>query len=112
MWVTVVELEEFQRRAKGLLSDAERTELIDAVAANPLLGVSLGGGLRKWRFARSGGGKSGGYRVVHYFAPTGGGPVFLLTVFAKNEKADLSPREAEALAALTRTVAERHGRRG
>jgi hypothetical protein len=108
MWVTVVELEEFQRRAKDLLSDAERTELIDAVGANPL----LGGGLRNWRFTRSGSGKSGGYRVVHYFAPTGGGPVFLLTVFAKNEKADLSPREAEALAALTRTVAERHGRRG
>ena len=51
MLVSVAELEEFQRRARDLLSDAERMELIDAVTANPLLGVSLGGGLRKWRVA-------------------------------------------------------------
>lgn len=76
-----------------------------------LLGVSLGGGLRKWRVARLGGGKSGGYRVVHFFAPSGGGPVFLLTMFAKNEKANLSPREVADLMEIARRIAESYGRR-
>ena len=111
MLVSIVELEEFQRRARDLLSDAERMELIDAVAANPLLGVSLGGGLRKWRVARPGAGKSGGYRVVHFFAPAGGGPVFLLTLFAKSEKANLSPREVADLAELGQRIADIYGRR-
>lgn len=93
------------------MSDAERMELIDAVAANPLLGVSLGGRLRKWRVARPGTGKSGGYRVVHFFAPAGEGPVFLLTVFAKNEKANLSAREVADLTELARRIADSQGRR-
>ena len=39
-------------------------------------------------------------------------PVFLLTVFAKNEKADLSTRESTALAATARTiVTDYRGRR-
>lgn len=110
MLVTVVELEEFQRRARDLMSDAERMALIDAVAADPLRGVSLGGGLRKWRVARPGGGRSGGYRVVHFHAPAGGGPVFLLTVFAKNEKANLSASELKDLAEIARRIGDSHGR--
>lgn len=111
MLVSVVELEEFQRRARDLMSEAERMELIDAVAADPLRGVSLGGGLRKWRVARPGAGKSGGFRVVHFYTPTGGGPVFLLTVFAKNEKANLSPREVADLSEIAARIAASYGRR-
>ena len=59
--------------------------MVDIVAESPVAGSSLGGGVRKMRVARSGGGKSGGARVV--FAYWGEDiPVFLLTVFAKNEK--------------------------
>lgn len=68
--VTVVETAEFQRRARAIMSDAERLELIDLVARNPMTGVSIGGGVRKFRFARDGGGKSGGYRVITSSAPT------------------------------------------
>ena len=63
--VTVVETPEFQRRARSLMSEAERLALIDFVARNPATGVSIGGGVRKFRFAREGAGKSGGYRVIH-----------------------------------------------
>ena len=44
------------------------------------------------RFAGKGKGKSGGYRVITFFAGTDI-PVFLLNIFAKNEKTDLTPRE-------------------
>jgi hypothetical protein len=45
-------------------------------------------------------GKSSGYRIITWF---GGGdiPVFLLSVFAKGQKANLSDKECNALAKLT-----------
>jgi len=60
---TVVELPEFQKRAKAVMSDAERESAILFIAQNPEAGVSLGGGLRKVRIPRTAGGKSGGFRT-------------------------------------------------
>lgn len=37
-------------------------------------------------------------------------PVFLLTVFAKNEKVDLSPRERAALVAAAKRMVEEYRR--
>lgn len=108
--VSVVELPEFQRRARGLMSDAECMALIDFVARNPMTGVSIGGGVRKFRFAREGGGKSGGYRVIHFFSPDGDMPIFLITVFAKNEKANLTPSETEAVRELGQLLAASYRR--
>ena len=48
------------------------------------------------RFARPGGGKSGGYRVITFYSGVDI-PVFLLSLFAKNEKTDLTPKERNAL---------------
>jgi hypothetical protein len=104
--VTVVEMPEFQRRARAIMSDGERMELIDFVARNPMSGVSIGGGVRKFRFARAGSGKSGGYRVIHVFSPEDGTPVILITVFAKNEKANLSKAETEAVKTLGKALTE------
>ena len=109
-FVTVVETPEFQRRARSLMSEAERLALIDFVARNPLSGVSIGGGVRKFRFAREGGGKSGGYRVIHFFSPEDGLPIFLITVFAKNEKAKLTPRETEIVKQLGEALAASYRR--
>jgi hypothetical protein len=52
---TVVELPEFQRRAKAVMSDDEREAAIVWLAENPEAGISLGGGLRKVRIPREGG---------------------------------------------------------
>jgi hypothetical protein len=108
--VTVVETPEFQRRARSLMSEDERLALIDFVARHPTAGVSIGGGVRKFRFAREGGGKSGGYRVIHFFSPEAGVPIFLITVFAKNEKASLTPRETEMVRQLGEALAASYGR--
>jgi hypothetical protein len=79
-----------------------RSALWDFIAANPQAGDVLQGtgGCRKFCFAKEGGGKSGGYRVVTWF---GGGdvPVFLLTVFAKGRQATLTPDERNRLARIT-----------
>jgi len=105
---TVVELPEFLRRAKAVLSEEERLALVNHVAASPEAGTSLGGGLRKLRLAREGGGKRGGYRTIYVFGGTHM-PIFLLTVFAKNEKADLSPTELAAAVALSRQLLAAYG---
>ena len=100
---TVVELPEFQRRAKAVMSDSAREAAILWIAGNPDAGVSLGGGLRKVRIPREGGGKSGGFRMIYVF----GGrhmPIFLITVFAKNEKANLTTKEQAIAVELSKEI--------
>jgi hypothetical protein len=107
---TVVELPEFLRRAKAIMSDDERMALVNFVAANPEAGIALGGGLRKVRIPRAGGGKSGGYRTIYVF----GGihmPIFLVTVFAKNEKDNLSKSELAAAIQLSKALLDSYGDR-
>ena len=55
------------------------------------------GGIRKLRWARQGGGKSGGIRVIYYFHSEIM-PLYLLAAFGKNEKANLSSEEKHQLA--------------
>jgi hypothetical protein len=96
---TVVETPDFIADAKkaGLSSD-EREEIVEFISGNPKAGdlISGSGGARKVRFAGRGKGKSGGYRVITYF---GGGdiPVFLLNVFAKGDRVNLSKAEVNVL---------------
>jgi hypothetical protein len=105
---TVVELESFLKRARAIMSDEERIGIVTFLGANPEAGVPLGGGLRKVRIAREGGGKSGGYRTLYVF---GGDtmPLFLLTVFAKNEKDNLTKSEQAAAVALSKTLLATYG---
>ena len=65
---------------------------------------------RKVRFARSGEGKRVGYRIVTFFSGADI-PVFLLSVFAKNEKSDLSKDEKNALKKLLQVLPETYRRR-
>lgn len=91
--ITVVETPEFLAATRKLMSDDERTVLIDYLAANPTAGdlIKGTGGVRKLRWALAGRGKSGGSRVI-YFHHDADMPLFALTAFAKNQQADLSKR--------------------
>ncbi|WP_299822823.1 type II toxin-antitoxin system RelE/ParE family toxin [uncultured Jannaschia sp.] len=105
---TVVETPEFQRRAKAVMSEDEREAAIQFIAANLEVGISLGGGLRKVRIPREGGGKSGGFRTIYVF----GGrhmPIFLITVFAKNEKDNLTKTEQAAAIELSKRIVASYG---
>lgn len=99
---TVIETNAFLSAAKGAgMGDEEREALVSVIAGDPTAGVLIEGtgGCRKLRVRRPGSGKSGGYRVILFF---GGSdiPVTLLTVFGKNEKANLTKAERNALASL------------
>lgn len=98
--------------ATWLLSESERDDLIGYVAANPRAGdlIQGTGGVRKLRWARSGRGKSGGVRVIYYFCNEAL-PLYLLTVFGKGEKADLSQAERNEFAKLVQ-ILKRYAREG
>lgn len=105
MFITVAELPEFQRRAGKLLSADERLDLVNYLAAFPKDGdlIRDTGGVRKLRWSRSGRGKSAGVRVIYYFHSERM-PLYLLTLFAKNEREDLSQGERNELAKLVKIL--------
>jgi hypothetical protein len=99
--LTVAELPEYLRAAGKLLAEADRRAVVDYLAAQPKAGdlIEGTGGVRKLRWARGGRGKSGGVRVIYYFH-SDAMPLYLLTMFAKNERANLSKAERNELAGL------------
>lgn len=110
--VTVVETPEFIRRIDKLMDEDERAALILYLAENPTAGdlIPGTGGVRKLRWRLEGRGKRGGARIIHFFHSTRL-PLFLLTAFAKNERADLSQADRNGLQKLTKALVDTYGRR-
>jgi hypothetical protein len=108
--VTVVETQSFIAAAKGCLTEEERLDAITMIANNPEYGdlIPGGGGIRKVRFSIGGRGKRGGVRIVYYFHNERV-PIFMLAVFAKNERIDLSRAELNMLAKAAKTLAKTYG---
>lgn len=105
---TVVETNAYLRDVKpaGMTAD-ECQEAIHAVASDPRIGdlIEGTGGVRKFRLAGRGFGKSGGFRIVTYF----GGvdvPVFLLAALSKGERANISKAERNELKLVVATIAD------
>src|SRR6267154_6769254 len=96
--MTVVETGEFLKRAKSLMPNSERAELVAFIGANPEAGeiIPETGGVRKIRWALEGMGKRGGARVIYYYHNERL-PVFLLSVYAKNRRANLSKDERNSM---------------
>mgnify|MGYP001636543672 CR=1 FL=1 len=88
----------FARFAKK--AGIEDSSLCKAVsdAEKGLLDADLGGGVIKQRVARSGGGKSGGFRTLILFRI--GSLAFFVHGFAKNERANIDEDELIALRKL------------
>ena len=99
----------FERQAKAAgLEDDEINEMISYLAANPKAGALMRqtGGARKVRFEGNEGGKSGGYRTIHYF---GGDdvPVFLLGLIDKSgKKENLTAAQKKELADTLPQIAD------
>ena len=102
----MVETLEFISATRKLIGEAERMALIDYLAWNPMAGdlIPGTGGVRKLRWALPGRGKSGGVRVIYYHHGDTM-PLFLLTAYAKNERADLSHADRNAMKRLTNALA-------
>jgi mRNA-degrading endonuclease RelE of RelBE toxin-antitoxin system len=99
--MTVIETPFFLGKAGGLLTDGERERLVGFVGAHPDDGevIPETGGVRKLRWATEGKGKRGGLRVIYYFYNETL-PVFLLTVYSKNQKANLTKADRNELKKL------------
>ena len=99
--MTVVETARFLNDTKALMQDSEREELVVFVGGNPEAGdiIPETGGVRKLRWALAGRGKRGGARVIYYYHSERL-PLFLLAAYGKNEKANLSKAERNAMKRL------------
>jgi len=86
-------------RAEGV-SDSDLSKASAEIDAGQV-GVHLGGCLFKKRLARKGSGKRSGYRVLVGYKSTSPKRIIFLYAFAKNAKANISPKEKEALTLVT-----------
>src|SRR5207245_1188588 len=98
---------EFLSATRKVMSDEEQALLVEYLAYNPTAGdlISGTGGVRKLRWGLEGRGKRGGARVI-YFHHDAGMPLFALTAFAKNERADLSQQDRNDFRQLTMLLVE------
>jgi len=110
--VSVVETPEFLAATKRIMDEQERSQLVDHLARNPLAGdlIPGTGGVRKLRWALEGRGKRGGARVVYYYHNEVM-PIFALTAYAKNERADITQADRNEYRRLTGLLAEQYARR-
>ena len=112
MLITIVELPEFVKQSKRLLTPLEISQLIFYLSSHPKDGVLIQGtgGVRKIRWSREGKGKRGGVRVI-YFYYNKNIPLFLLTVFPKSEKTNLSKEEINELNKFTKILVNNYKKR-
>lgn len=103
--ITVAETTEFIKQAGKLINDDERQNLISYLADNPMTGVVIEGtgGIRKLRWARRGMGKSSGVRVIYYYYNERM-PLYLLTIYGKGEKANITASEKSELSKLVKLL--------
>jgi hypothetical protein len=107
--ITVVEAQRFLISARKIMDDAEREELVGHLAFHPSAGAVIPGtgGVRKLRWALEGRGKRGGARLI-YFYYDDDMPLFLLDIYAKNERTDLTQRERNELRSATQLIVASH----
>ena len=107
--VTVVETPEFLAATRKLMDEGERAVLVDYMAHNTMAGdlIPGTGGVRKLRWGLEGRGKRGGACVI-YFYHSPGIPLFALTAYAKNERADLGAADRNDFRRLTKLLVEHY----
>jgi len=88
----------FSRRLADLLSDEDFRLLQVSLLLRPDQGKVIpgSGGLRKMRWALAGRGKSGGARVIYYWF-VAQAVIYLLLIYSKNEREDLTPEQLKLL---------------
>ena len=107
---TIIELPEYIKQSDKLLKESESNSIINYLAAHPAAGKIMQGtgGIRKLRWASKGRGKSGGVRVIYYYHNETM-PLFLLTLFGKGEKDNLSKNERNDLSKFISLLIANYG---
>jgi hypothetical protein len=88
-----------------LVSEAKRAAIVDVLARTPKVGdvIRDSDGARKVRVGGRGHGKSGGYRVITAYVGEDA-PVYLLALYSKGEKANLSAADLRTIRTLMTTL--------
>ena len=107
---TIVELPNFLQDAESILTEKEREELIEQLAKNPTAGVVMQGtgGVRKIRWGAKGKGKRGGSRTIYYHHDETM-PIFMIAIFGKNEKINLTQQEIRQVAKAAKALKDKYG---
>lgn len=105
-YFTVVETEYYLGKARKILSEQQRDEVVTIVAQKPESGEMMQGtgGVYKFRYAsQEGKGKRGGARIIH-LPLAASGKVYLLDIFEKNDKVNLTKAERHEMAAIVKSM--------
>lgn len=100
-----IETNHFTRQILKYLSDEEYRELQYYLMEHPDIGVLIsgGGGIHKVRWSRQGMGKSGGVRIIYYWAQRRS-QLYMLTVYSKSEQEDVDAATLAQIAKQLETI--------
>ena len=95
----------FAKRVERVLGEAGRLALYAFLAGNPEAGdvVAGTGGVRKLRWQMLGQGKLGGARVLHLYLKHRD-TIWMLDIYSKRDKLDLSPSDVKAIKEAVKTI--------
>jgi hypothetical protein len=105
----VVETDGFAKDARKIFTEDELGALHQHFGTLRELGnvISGSGGLRKARWSALNKGKRGGARVIYYY---GGDhmPIFMIAIYTKSEKSDMTKAELKAATKLTNVLRQQY----
>ena len=104
-----IETSQFTQRINTLVSDEDYADFQHMLAASPEKGALMVGcgGVRKVRMAAKGKGTSGGARIIYLYIANQD-HIYLLTLFTKNEAANLSAEGKKAVRKLAEAIKHAH----
>jgi mRNA-degrading endonuclease RelE of RelBE toxin-antitoxin system len=108
--MTIVETHSFQKESQKILGEREVDKLKNFLSLNPQSGDIIPGlrGIRKIRWQVNQKGKTGGARIIYFFYNTNL-PIFLLDIYTKSEKSDLSSKEKKMLDNMVDELIDSYG---
>lgn len=104
-YLEFIETRIFSHTRKEMMTDDEFREFQSYLLENYERGntISQTGGCKKIRWQRRGTGKQGGFRIIYYSIPANG-RLYLLLIYPKNVKDDLSNQERTVLRSLSQKL--------
>ena len=109
-WITIIETNSFIRESEKLLDNTEINHLKSELAVHPTMGDVIPGlrGIRKVRWQAQQKGTRGGARIIYFFY-NNRLPLFLLDIYPKSQKQDLSSDEKKILNRFVDEIIEHYG---
>ena len=100
-----IETKKFADHLYEFLDDDSYLDLQLGLIERPDRGSLIrgGGGIRKLRFAARGKGKSGGVRIIYYWL-TEAGQIYMLHIYPKSRKDNLTDAEVAELRSLVKEI--------